>query len=239
MNFVSTFLAIYALFSSVAFAADTPSPQTPAVQSSPAVKPTADTSQKPELPHGVIESKLISDAPLPSDFVMGKKDAPVVMVEYASLSCPHCAHFSASVMPDIQKKYIDTGKVRYVLRQFPLNEPAMHGAMLVTCMGEQDSEKYYMFSKVLFDSQSKWAFDGGWQSALETIAAVGGVSKEQFNSCINNTERESTILKSKMAAMNELKVPHTPYLFIAGEAYNDPMTVEAVSKFIDAKLAKK
>src|SRR3954468_7537936 len=98
---------------------------------------------------------------------MGKPSAPIVMVEYASLSCPHCAHFSNTVLPELEKHYIETGKLRYVLRQFPLNEPALKGAVLLDCVGEQSKDKYFIFSKVLFDAQDKWAFDGNYMSGLE------------------------------------------------------------------------
>ena len=187
---------------------------------------------------GISSSNLIKDAPLSDDFFMGKPDAPVVMVEYASLSCPHFAHFSATVLPLLEKEYINTGKIRYVLRQFPLNEPALKGAMLLDCVGEQNKEKYFVFSKVLFDAQNKWAFDSNFMAGLETIATVGGLSREQFQNCVTPTDREMKILKQKKLAEEQVKVPHTPYIFIAGEAYEGDRGFEAISKFIDKKLAE-
>jgi protein-disulfide isomerase len=186
---------------------------------------------------GKSTSSLITRAPLRDDHVMGKKDAPVVMVEYASLSCPHCAHFSNTVLPELEKKYVETGKLRYVLRPFPLNEPALKGAILLECVGEQSHERYYTFARVLFDAQRKWAFDANHMAGLETIARVGGMSSEQFAGCMSSTEREMKVLKIKKEANDDLKIPHTPYFFIAGEVYNGDRTVEAVSAFIDAKLA--
>ena len=235
--FLSYVFAILFLFANTSFAAD--DAKSPASPAEKIVNQISKTPDAPKMPEGIITNKIISDAPLPTDHVLGNKDAKVIMIEYASLSCPHCAHFYTAIMPDIQKKYIDTGKMRYILRQFPLNEPALKGAMLVNCMGEQSTEKYYLFNKVLFDAQSKWAFDGNWQSALETMAAVGGVNKEQFNACITNLPRENAVLKTKMEAMNDLKVPHTPYFFIGGEAFNGDITLEAMTQFIDSKLAKK
>lgn len=244
---VSSVFAASLLFSAIAFSADNAAaPATPAPAATPAAAPAttspatpATADKKPETPQGISTNPVIADAPIPSDHVLGNKDAKVIMIEYASLSCPHCAHFFNALMPDIQKKYIDTGKIRYILRQYPLNEPALRAAMLVECMGEQGNEKYYLFNKVLFDAQSKWAFDGNWQSALETIAGVGGVSKDQFNACITDSKRETAVLKEKLQAMNELKVPHTPYFYIGGEAYNGEISLEALSKFIDDKIAKK
>jgi protein-disulfide isomerase len=159
-----------------------------------------------------------------------------VLVEYASMTCPHCAHFHSSVLPTLQKKYIDTGKMRYVLRQFPLNEPALKAAMLLYCVGEQNPDKYYVFAKVLFDAQNKWAFDSNYMAGLETIATVGGLSKEQFLNCTVNTERETAALKRKKESADELKIPHTPFIYIGGEAFDGERTPEAISQFIEKKL---
>ena len=187
---------------------------------------------------GKVTDSVITDAPLMGDFVMGKDTAPVVIIEYASLSCPHCAHFSNAVLPEIEKNYIKTGKVRYILRQFPLNEAALKGAMLLDCVGSQDEKKYYTFARVLFDAQSKWAFDTNFMAGLETIAAVGGLTHDQFNSCVNNTDRETRLLKAKKSAMDDLKIPHTPYIYIGDEVYEGERTPEKMGAFIDAKLAQ-
>lgn len=186
---------------------------------------------------GAAKSSLVKRAPLSDDFVLGNRQAPLIMIEYASMSCPHCAHFSGTVLPELEKKYIQTGKMMYILRQFPLNDPALKAAMLLECVGNQNNDKYYVFARVMFDAQNKWAFDGNYVSGLETIAAVGGVSREQFKNCVNNTDREMRVLKIKKAATEELKIPHTPYFFIGGEVYSGDRTVEDVSRFIDSKLA--
>lgn len=185
---------------------------------------------------GKVSASAITEAPLMSDYVLGDAAAPVILIEYASLTCPHCAHFSNVVLPDLEKNYIKTGKLRYILRQFPLNEPALKGAMLLDCVGSQDRKRYYTFARVLFDAQSKWAFDTNYMSGLETIATVGGLTKDQFYNCVNNTDRETKILKMKKDANDALKIPHTPYIIIGGEIYNGERSYPAVSKFIDAKL---
>ncbi|MDE3036901.1 MAG: DsbA family protein [Pseudomonadota bacterium] len=183
-------------------------------------------------------SNLVKDAPLPGDFVMGSKTAPLVMIEYASLSCPHCAHFSNTTLPLLIKKYVNTGKMRYVMRPFPLNEPALKGAVLLQCVGEQDSRRYYAFAKVLFDAQNKWAFDANYLANLQTIAEVGGVSKAQFDHCMGNTDMEVKVLKVKKLANDELRVPHTPYIFIGGQVYDGSRDIVPMSLFIDKKLAE-
>lgn len=197
----------------------------------PNMKPAKDSG-------GAIASYLVKDAPLPSDYTLGKINAPIVMIEYASMSCPHCAHFSNTVLPEIIKNYVDTGKIRYILRQFPLNEPALKGAMLLDCVGEQNKDKYYTFAKVLFDAQNKWAFDGNYIAGLETIATVGGLSKEQFQGCVNSTDREMKVLKQKKLATDELQVPHTPYIIVGNEVYDGDRSYGDMAKFIDSQLVK-
>lgn len=244
MRLLTGLTALLLLCTTAAYAADSaPAGRSvappPAKEFTPVLPSTTEPNQKVIRDSGgVSTSYLIKSAPVSGDFVMGHPQAPLVMVEYASMTCPHCAHFSGTVMPDIEKKYIHTGKLRYILRQFPLNEPALKAAMLLECVGSQNEEKYYVFAKVMFDAQSKWAFDGNYLSGLETIAMVGGLSKSQFENCINNTDREMQILKVKKLATEELRVPHTPYIFIGGEVYSGEHNVEAVSRFIDAKLAQ-
>ncbi|MDX1975808.1 MAG: DsbA family protein [Rickettsiales bacterium] len=235
-------IALSAVLSSTAYAqAAAP------VENKPEAKPekevitsTGENTLKPFLSSGgMTKSSVILEAPLSDDFVMGDRKAPVVLIDYVSMTCPHCAHFTVKVMPEIEKKYVETGKVAYILRQFPLNEPALKAALLLHCVGEQDPKRYFIFSKVLFDAQNKWAFDPNYLAGLETISSVGGLSKEQFAGCLNNTDREMRVLNIKKIANDELKLPHTPYIFIDGEVYSGERTVEAVSQFIDLKLANK
>jgi len=226
-----------ALLAGAATAQDAPKMSVPP-QNKPMGAPDEDptvkvTGGKPVL----VDVPSIKNAPLKTDKVLGDRKAPVVLVEYASLSCPHCAHFSTTILPALEKKYITTGKMAYVLRQFPLNEPALRGAMLLQCVGESSEEKYYTFSRVLFEAQPKWAFDGNFLTGLETIATVGGVSKQQFNACVNNKDVEVKVLEAKKAANDELKIPHTPYVIINGVAYEGEHTVDDVSAAIEQAIA--
>lgn len=239
--FIAAVFASVVLISALSMAADH-KPLAPAISANGKVAVPDTKNADPNLKvtegsGGKSTSPLINDAPVRGDYVMGKSDAPIVMVEYASLTCPHCAHFSNAVLPELEKKYIETGKLRYILRQFPLNEPALKAAMLVECVGEQNQSKYFIFSRVLFDAQAKWAFDGNYMSGLETIATVGGLSRAEFQSCINNTDREMRVLKVKKAATDDLRIPHTPYIFIDGEVYAGERNVAEISQFVDAKLA--
>ena len=157
-----SFALAFMLFSSSLAVAGEPAP----VSAPDAQKFVEPNMRLPKDSGGFSNSELITKAPLENDFTLGDPKAPLVMVEYVSMTCPHCAHFSTTVLPALQKKYIDTGKMKYILRQFPLNEPALKATMLLYCVGEQSPEKYFVFAKVLFEAQNKWAFDSNYMSGL-------------------------------------------------------------------------
>ena len=187
----------------------------------------------------IVDHSALDDAPLDGDYVMGSEDAPITLVEYASLSCPHCAKFHKETLPKLKEHYIDTGKLRYILRQFPLNESAMSGAMLVHCVGESGgAERYYQFNNVLFSAQKKWAFDANHQKSLQTFAEVGGVSAGHFAQCLDDIEREKVILLTRKTASDELGVDATPYIFLNGHPHKGNKTFKAVKAEIDTLLAQ-
>lgn len=171
----------------------------------------------------------------PSDLVMGEDKAPVTVVEYASLSCPHCAHFYSKVFVDIKKKYIDTGKVRFVYRNYPLNESALRAAQMVECA---DPERRHAFVKVLFATQDKWAFDIAFKDNLANIAALGGMDRKAFDACMSNKDVEATVLEVAKEAQDVYKISSTPTFFINGEQEKGDLGLESMSKSIDAALAK-
>lgn len=177
------------------------------------------------------EKLAISDA----DMMLGDPKAPVTIVEYASLSCSHCAAFHNETFPTIKEKYIDTGKVRLVFRNFPFNAPALHGAILAHCAGK---EQFFNFVKVLFRTQSDWAFDNNYLPKLENTGKLGGVSKEKFDACLKDSALEIGLIKEKQRAVDELKVQATPSFFINGKLFSGNMKLEMISKEIDAALAK-
>ncbi len=172
-----------------------------------------------------------------TDFPMGNPEAPVIMIEYASLSCPHCGKFHKHILPELKKKYIDTGKLLYILRPYPINDPALKAALLIDCVGENmGAQRYNTFAKVLFEGQNKWAFDASWVNALATFAKVGGVSNEMFDSCTTDSAREIKLLKIKQHATKELGVNHTPYFFINSRRFDAEVTVENMTAYIDGLL---
>ncbi len=171
----------------------------------------------------------------PDDIVTGVADAPVTIVEYASLSCPHCAHFHNEVFSELRTRYIEPGKVRLVFRHFPLNAPALAGAIAVNCVEPSERHKYL---KVLFAAQDKWAFDTNYQDAIGGIVFVGGLSHDQLNACRADKALEERILKIRQEAAQKGWVESTPTFFINGQKYVGDRSLEGMSKAIDAMLPK-
>jgi protein-disulfide isomerase len=172
----------------------------------------------------------------PSDIILGDPDAPVIIVEYASMSCGHCAHFHTNVLPEIKKNYIDAGKVKFIFRHFPLNEPALKAAQLTYCGGKK---RFNTFTKVLFDTQSKWAFDSNYLDSLSTIARVGGISKDQFDACMTNPDLERNLLLQRQEAADQIGVSATPTFFINGNKLEGSWTIERFSAELDKALSGK
>lgn len=169
------------------------------------------------------------------DHVLGKADAPVTIVEYASLSCPHCAAFHQTTLEQVKQKYIETGKVRFVFRDFPFNAPALRGSMVAHCAGK---EKYYTFLKVLFDQQSQWAFHRDFLNILEKIARLGGMSAADFKACMENKTLEEKLITRMKEGAEVLGVKTTPTFFINGTQVEGHRSLDEFSAHIDPLLKK-
>jgi protein-disulfide isomerase len=147
------------------------------------------------------------------DRVLGKPDAPVTIIEYASLTCPHCAAFERETLPKIKEKWIDTGKAKLIFRNFPFDKPALQGAMIAACA---PAERYFNFIDVLFQQQQQWAAAQDPAAALGRIAKLGGMSDQQVQSCLADKELENKIVAGRLTAEKELGVSSTPTFFING-----------------------
>jgi protein-disulfide isomerase len=173
--------------------------------------------------------------PKPTDIVIGKEKAPVVIVEYASLSCPHCAHFFVNSLPTLTTRYIDTGKAKLLYRHYPLNEPALKAAELVQCA---DPDRRHAFLDVLFSTQGKWAYDANFKESLATTAVLGGIARAKFDACMNDKELEKSILEVTTEAQDDFKVSSTPTFFINNKKEEGDHSAESLGKEIDSALAK-
>jgi protein-disulfide isomerase len=167
----------------------------------------------------------------PDDLVIGKADAPVSILEYASLSCPHCAQFHNSVLPELKKTLIDKGKAKLIFRHFPLNEPALKGAMLVQC-AEQDKRADLLAA--LFSEQQQWAFGEDFQAKLKPIAARFGVKEKAFTACMANKEVEAKVAETRMKGAQVMNVQSTPSFYINGKEGEHLHSVAEFQQAIDA-----
>lgn len=173
-------------------------------------------------------------APHKGDWVLGNPQAKVVITEYASLSCGHCAAFHLQAYPELAKRYIDTGKVRFIYREFPLNAPALRAGQLLRCT--EEAKKKTML-QTLYQEQKNWAFDKDYETHLQTIALAQGFSKRNFKRCMGDKKLEEALVQSRMEGAKQLGVSGTPSFFINGERFNDMVTVEALSAAIEKQLA--
>lgn len=187
------------------------------------------------------EMRLKSDLTkiLKSDFVLGNDNAKIVMIEYASLSCPHCASFSLEGFDKLQKEFIDSGKVKFIFRHFPLNHPALMAAMLVNCsanMSDDKPEKFYETLKILFKTQDNWAFTAEFREKLANIALLDLITKDEFNKCVDDEKLQEKILKERMAAAQELQLRSTPTFFVNGEISEGYVDYLTLKKLIEKKI---
>ena len=179
-------------------------------------------------------AELLKPDKLP-DMIMGADNAPVTVIEYASMTCPHCAHFNETTFPELKKNYIDNGKVRYIFREFPLDSLAAAAFMLARCTGETDKAKYFAMVDTLFRQQRTWAVEKPLAPLL-AIAKQAGFTEETFNACLANQKVLDGIESMRQRAVETFKVQSTPTFFINGTAYPGALEIGEMSKLIDAQI---
>ena len=160
------------------------------------------------------QEELMRPGPLP-DLVEGKADAPVTIVEYASMTCPHCANFHKTTYPALKTKYIDTGKVRFIFREFPLDALAAAGFMLARCAG---NDKFMPVVETLFAKQRDWMVEKPIEP-LREIAKQFGFTQKTFDECLANQKVLDGIQEVRDRAAEKLGVNSTPTFFINGKKF--------------------
>ena len=183
----------------------------------------------------VPETDLMASAALP-DIVQGKADAPVTMIEYASMTCTHCAHFHETTYPTLLKNYVDTGKVRFILREFPLDPLATAGFMLARCEG---ADKRNAVTDLLFDTQKNWAFVDKPLEALEGILKQTGMSKDQFEACLKDQKLYDQVNEVRDRGAQKFGVSATPTFYVNGQKVSGELDPANLGKLLDPLTAKK
>jgi protein-disulfide isomerase len=171
----------------------------------------------------------------PSDRILGKADAPITIIEYASLTCPHCAHFDVTVLPKLKEKWIDTGKAKLILRDYPLDEPALRAAMVARCA---PADRFYPLIDTFFAQQEQWATSRDYRAALEKLVKLGGMSEKEFKACISDKKLEDQVAQSRLTASQQLGVDATPTFFINGKKFDGAPTVEAFDQALSGAAPK-
>lgn len=170
------------------------------------------------------------------ELTLGPPDAKVTVVEYASMTCSHCAHFANDVWPEFKKKYIDTGKVYFVFREFPLDNLAAAASMLARCTGD---DKTFPLIEVLFEKQRDWAFsEGNPVPKLFEIAKQAGFTQESFDKCLTDQKLLDNITAGRKRASEVFGVSSTPTFFINGKRLQGAPTLANFDKTIEPLLAK-
>lgn len=167
--------------------------------------------------------------------VLGQADAPVTIQEYASLGCPHCAHFHQETLPQIKKDYIDTGKVKLIFNDFPLGTPALAASMIARCAGP---DRYLGFVDIFFRAQAQWSRADNPLAALKKIARFGGLSGDDVEACLKQQNLIDHIQKTAGAASEEHGINSTPSFLVNGEMISGSQPYATFKDAIDKALEK-
>jgi protein-disulfide isomerase len=161
------------------------------------------------------------------DVVIGNRKAFVIIVEYFSPTCTHCNVFHQEVFPELKAKYIDTGKIAYVMSEFVVNKQDLDASLLARCDGS--TAKYMQFKDLILSKQEEWAFGNDYRKHLENFALLGGISKEQYGKCLNNDALAQTLIENTQIAANLHNFIGTPSFFINGKLLDIEQCTTAVS----------
>ena len=178
-------------------------------------------------------AKIVDTETAMTELVLGNEDAPVEVIECASLACPACKHFHDNVFPVIKSDYIDTGKIRFVYRDFPTNTPALAAAMIARCAGP---ERHKGMIDIFFDTQAQWGRSENPLQALTMVARMAGLGPKEVDECVRNSALMNGIQKKAQTAHEDMGVNATPTLIVAGEIVEDAMEVDKLKAAIDKAL---
>lgn len=171
---------------------------------------------------------LLAPGPLPEKS-FGPEDAPVTIIEYASLTCPHCRTFHVNVWPELKKKYVDTGQVRFIMREFPFDPRSSAGFMLARCMGD---DKWYPTIDLLYRTQDNWARVADGTEALKSVMGMTGMNTADFEKCLKDQELLDQV-SAVAEAGKSFGVDSTPTFFINGQMQKGALSIERFSQIID------
>ncbi len=196
----------------------------------------------PESQGDVDMAEAVKPGPLP-EMVLGDEKAPVTIIEYMSMTCPHCANFHNNTFDAIKTKYVDSGKVRFIIREFPFDPAATAAFMLARCNPQKPEElatpaQYFPMISMLFKQQRAWAApaDGNVRNALLQSVKLAGYSQQSFEACLTNQKLLDEINGVVRRGADQFGINSTPSFLIAGKKYSGDISVESMSALIDSLL---
>ncbi len=194
----------------------------------------------PEAQGDVDMAEVLKPGPLP-EMAIGEENAPVTIVEYMSMTCPHCATFHNTTFDEIKTKYVDTGKARFIVREFPFDPRAAAAFMLARCNPAKPEEastpaQYYPMVSMLMKQQQAWAAAEDGRAALLQMSKLAGFSQESFQACLTNQQLLDDVNATMKRGADEFGVNSTPTFLINGKRYAGAMSVESMSALIDSLL---
>jgi protein-disulfide isomerase len=206
-----------------------------AAQSQPAAQTVAASSESMQdlAPTGAYAGTVTESGGFTGDVLEGDPDAPVTIIEYASLTCPHCAAFHEQTYKKLKTDYIDTGKVKFIYRDFPLNNPAIAASIIARCAGK---DKYLAFVDLFLSQQDRWTRAQDWMGELQDMAKLGGLGTEQINACLSDKALGQNVIDRYRASSEVFKINSTPTILIDGKMHTGDRSFAGLSKAIDAKL---
>ena len=170
-----------------------------------------------------------------ADRVLGSANAKITVIEYASMTCPHCAEFHAGPFQILKTEYIETGEVRFIYRDFPLDRLALAAAMMARCAPK---ERYYPIVDIIFRTQKNWAKQANPTDALSQIGLLSGISKKSYKACVGNKEIYEGVMKIRNDGERKFNIQSTPTIIINGKPIKGHLTAEKLRLTLDSALAK-
>ncbi|GJM01666.1 MAG: hypothetical protein DHS20C08_01670 [Rhodomicrobium sp.] len=176
------------------------------------------------------QAKVGAESTALAENIMGEDDAPVTIIEYSSMTCPHCAVFHKETLPGLKKNYIKTGKVKYILREFPLDQLAAAAFMLGRCLDKKDG--YFDFIDMLYERQREWAFSEDRIGSLKNLAKQAGFTDESFKACLDDKALYAQVLAVKNNGTEEFRIRSTPTFFVNGTRLEGAQSLADFEKLI-------
>ena len=207
----------------------------PATSQTVSTETTGSTANAAELPtaEGDVDmAEVMKPGALP-EMAIGEESAPVTIVEYMSMTCPHCAAFHNNTFDAIKTKYVDSGKVRFVVREFPFDPRAAAAFMLARCAPEG---QYFPMVSMLMKQQETWAAAQDGRDALLQMSKLAGFTEESFKACLTNQKLLDDVNAVRERGAKEFGIAATPTFLINGKRYSGDMSVDSMSALIDSLL---